>query len=109
MANECATAEDPPKIADTPTTTSKFTTADDLHVEECAIPSFKSTDAFTMPVNADKSFQQLLEKYKDLFRNTPGGTTLAHHFIPNSGPPIRVPPRIPAEYRQEVEKIIKDM
>ena len=61
-AKECATAEDPPKIADTPTITSKFTIADDLHVEECTIPSFKSTDAFIMPVNADKSFQQLLEK-----------------------------------------------
>ena len=58
----------------------------------------------------DKTLRQLLEKYKDLFRNSPGVTTLSHHFIPNSGSPIRVPPRrIPAEYRQEVDKLIKDM
>ena len=63
-----------------------------------------------MPDSADKAFHGLLDRSKDLFRNVPGVTNLTHHFIPTSGPPIRVPPRrIPAEYRQEVEKLIKAM
>ena len=83
---------------------------EDLHIEQCAIPKFKKTDDVTLPEVEDKTLRQLLEEYKDLFRNSPGVTTLTHHFIPTSGSPIRVPPRrIPAEYRQEVDKLIKDM
>ena len=83
---------------------------EDLQIEQCAIPKFKKTDDVTLPEVEDKTLRQLLEKYKDLFRNSPGITTLTHHFIPTSGSPIRVTPRrIPAEYRQEVDKLIKDM
>eukprot|EP00731_Ephydatia_muelleri_P034967 Em0088g19a len=83
---------------------------EDLQIEQCAIPKFKKTDDVTLPEVEDKTLRQLLEKYKDLFQNSPGVTTLTHHFIPISGSPIRVPPRrIPAEYRQEVDKLIKDM
>ena len=83
---------------------------EDLQIEQCAIPKFKKTDDITLPEVEDKTLRQLLEKYKDLFRNSPGVTTLTHHFIPTSGSPIRVPPRrIPAEYQQEVDKLIKDM
>ncbi|KAL5517593.1 hypothetical protein EMCRGX_G003174 [Ephydatia muelleri] len=83
---------------------------EDLQIEQCAIPKFKKTDDVTLPEVEDKTLRQLLEKYKDLFRNSPGVTTLTHHFIPTSRSPIRVPPcRIPAEYRQEVDKLIKDM
>ena len=39
-----------------------------------------------------------------------GRTTLAEHFIPTTGTPVKVPPlRIPANYRQEVEKQIQTM
>ncbi|KAL5500108.1 hypothetical protein EMCRGX_G011611 [Ephydatia muelleri] len=83
---------------------------EDLQIEQCAILKFKKTDDVTLPEVEDKTLWQLLEKYKDLFRNSPGVTTLTHHFIPTSGSPIRVPPRrIPAEYRQKVDKLIKDM
>ena len=41
---------------------------------------------------------------------SPGSTTVAQHFIPTSGTPVRVPPhRIPANYHLEVEKQIQTM
>ena len=51
---------------------------EDLQIEQCAIPKFKKTDDVTLPEVEDKTLRHLLEKYKDLFRNSPGVTTLTH-------------------------------
>ena len=60
----------------------------------CAVPTLSS----------------LIEQYKSLFRKLPGSTTLAEHYISTTGTPVKVPPcRIPANYRQEVEKQIQTM
>jgi hypothetical protein len=48
--------------------------------------------------------------YRSLFRTVPGGTEGACHYIISTGTPVRVPPRrIPAHYRQEIEKQINTM
>ena len=52
----------------------------------------------------------MLYRNTDLFRTTPGITQAALHYIPTNGTPVRVPPRrIPAHYRDEVERQIKSM
>ena len=51
-----------------------------------------------------------MEEFKTLFRTLPGKTDNADHYIPTTGPPVRVPPRrIPEQYRPEVEEQIKSM
>ena len=52
----------------------------------------------------------MIQDYKELFQTTPGVTNDAYHFIPTTGNPVKVPPRrIPAHYREEVEKQIQAM
>jgi hypothetical protein len=47
--------------------------------------------------------------YYSLFTTVPGGTEVACNYI-MTGTPVRVPPRrIPAHYRQEIEKQINTM
>ena len=67
-------------------------------------------NVYDAPSCAVPTLSLLLEQYKSLFRMLPGSTTVAKHFIPTSGTPVRVPPRrIPANYRLEVEKQIQTM
>ena len=43
-----------------------------------------------------------------MFWTSPGRTTVAEHFIPTTGAPVKIPPhRIPANYRLDVEKQIQ--
>ena len=73
-------------------------------VNECAIPLFDEVDLFDVPDCENRSLKSLAEK---LFRCSPGKTTVAEHYIPTTGSPIHVPPRrIPAHYREQVEKQI---
>ena len=52
----------------------------------------------------------LLTEYKDLFGTIPGATTVAHHHIPITGNPVCVPPRrVPAHFKEEVERQIQQM
>ena len=63
-----------------------------------------------MPSCVVPTLLPLLEQYKSLFRTSPGSTTVAEHFIPTTGAPVKVPPRrIPANYRLDVEKQIQTM
>ena len=81
-------------------------------INDCAVPLFiQSLDnVHDVPSCAVPTLSLLLEQYKSLFRMSPGSTTVAEHFIPTSGTPVRVPPRrIPANYRLEVEKQIQTM
>ena len=78
--------------------------------EECAVPCFRNTDKIDFPTCPDGSFVDLLQSFKDLFKSTPGKTTLTHHLIPTTGSPLKVPPRrVPAEYRAEAEGLLKEM
>ena len=53
-------------------------------------------------------FASLLENHKQLFKTSPGRTTVAHseHFIPTTGNPVKIPPRrVPGNYHAEVQQI----
>ena len=79
-------------------------------IDECAIPQFGGPPHFEFPECPRPSLAPIVEEYKDLFRTQPGMTSAALHYIPTKGSPIRVPPRrIPAHYREEVERQIQDM
>ena len=75
-------------------------------IDECAVPlCVESLCNYDVPPCAVPILSSLLEQYKCLFRKSPGSTTLAEHFIPITGTPVKVPPRrIPANYRQDVER-----
>ena len=63
-----------------------------------------------MPQCQDPDLTVLLEKHRELFRNTPGKTNVTEHFIPTVGNPVKIPPRrIPANYRALVECQISSM
>ena len=63
-----------------------------------------------MPKCQDQTFIKILEQYRQLFRTTPGKTSVAEHYTPTEGNPVKIPPRkIPANYRTEVEHQISSM
>ena len=79
-------------------------------VDECAIPEFGSTSSIELPEHAGMGFTTIVEEYRDLFRMAPGATDITCHFIPTTGNPARVPPqRIPAQYREEVQRQLEKM
>ena len=79
-------------------------------VEDSLIPSFGGPVEYDFPTCNSDSYKALLEEYKTLFRTTPGEATGVYHSIPTSGSPAKVPPRrVPAHYREEVEKKIGEM
>lgn len=60
-------------------------------IDECAVPMYQKPTSIDLP-------------------ECPGVTDSAHHYIPMSGNPVRVPPwRIPAHYQEEVEQQIDTM
>ena len=74
-------------------------------IDECAIPMYQEATSVKFPECPKSSLMRVVCKYQSLFRTMPGVTNAAHHFIPTTGHPIRVPPRrIPAHYREEVER-----
>jgi len=81
-------------------------------VDDCAVPLFGESvcSKYDMPSCVTPTFLPILEQYKTLFLTSPGSTTLAKHFIPTTGIPVKVPPRrIPANYRTAVESQIQAM
>ena len=79
-------------------------------IDECAIPLLGKSHGYDMPVCDDLVFSSVLNDYHELFRNSPGQTSMAEHFIPTTGTPVKVPPRrIPANYRAEVEQQLNTM
>ena len=78
-------------------------------VDECAISWFNKEDGIELPHSTNTHLQQLLQ-YQQLFRCSPGKTSLAQHYIPTQGSPVHVPPqRIPAHYKTQIEAQIQDM
>ena len=80
-------------------------------IDDSAVPLFgKKSLEFDIPVCTNPAFLPLLDKNKGLVRTSLGSTTLAEHFIPIIGTPVKVlPRRIPANYRTEVENQIPIM
>ena len=78
--------------------------------EECAIPDFGASEQYELPIFTNSAFVSVVDQYKRLFRSIPGTTSVAVHNIPTKGSAIRVPPRrVPAHYRNEVERQIDHM
>lgn len=79
-------------------------------IDECAIPMYQKATSVDLPECPRSSLMTVVHKHQHLFRTTPGVTNAAHHFIPTTGNPVKVPPRrIPAHYREEVEQQINVM
>ena len=71
---------------------------------DCAVSEFGESTHFEFPQCSHPSLS-IIEANRDLFRTTPGATSVAHHYIPTQGPPVHVPPRrIPAQYWAELER-----
>ena len=79
-------------------------------IKDAVIPLFGAPVTFEYPDNIPPVFSQVVKEYKHLFQNLPGSTTMAYHHIPTQGSPVRVPLcRIPAHYKETVEKQIHHM
>ena len=76
-------------------------------MEECAIQDFGAPEQYELPASTNSTFVSVVDQYKSLFRSIPGTTSVAFHNLPTKGPAIQVPPRrVPAHYRNEVERQI---
>ena len=79
-------------------------------IDECAIPEFQKPMSIELPECPNSEYLGVVHEYHTLFQTAPGKTDVAHHFIPTTGSPIKVPPRrIPAQFREQVEKQIDAM
>ena len=79
-------------------------------VDECAIPMFGDAVKYELPQCQNHGLQSIVHAYRNLFRTVPGKTQVAEHFILTTGNPVKIPPRrIPAHYREKVEKQIQQM
>lgn len=77
---------------------------------DCAIPDYGAPKQYDLPNCQSALLSTVVTQYKDLFCTTPGHTSVSCHHIPTKGSPIRVPPRrVPAHYRNEVERQIHQM
>jgi len=79
-------------------------------VDECAVPSYHKPSSIELPECPEFHFECVVEQYRNLFCTTPGVTEATYHFIPTTGNPVKFPPRrIPAHYREEVDRQIQTM
>ena len=79
-------------------------------IDDCAIPIFDKTPIYELPKCSDPNLLSLVETHKQLFNTSPGRTTVAKHFIPTMGNPVKIPPRrVPANYHAEVQQQINSM
>ena len=82
----------------------------EANIDECTVPKFDQLIQIEFPHCENSIFDCVLQEYKELFRTSPGKTTAAHHYIPTSGTPTRVPPRrIPAHFKDEVTRQLQVM
>ena len=79
-------------------------------VDECAVPKYDNSPSLELPDCPVPALRSVGVEYQDLFCTIPEVTKEAYHFIPTTGNPVRVPPRrIPAHYREEVDRQIHMM
>ena len=79
-------------------------------IDECAVPVYHKPPSIELPECPESHLCHVVEEYKDLFCTRPGVTEATCHFIPTTGNPVKVPPRrVPAHYREEVNRQIQTM
>ena len=79
-------------------------------VEDYAIPLFSQASSVEFPECRVGNLQAVVCEFQQLFETSPGRTDASYHYIPTTGPPVRVPPRrIPIHYRDEVLKQLQSM
>ena len=119
----CSGKQSPPYVASTPRPLSQQTKDDETVIaaiadqndlsgdalEECAVPQF-NTNKIELPECPKTNLCTLVQENTDLFRTSPGSTTVAYHYIPTEGPPVRVGPGIfqPIS-KMKVRKQLDDM
>ncbi|KHJ41621.1 zinc knuckle [Trichuris suis] len=83
---------------------------DDDLLDDCTVPDYSAKYTLDLP-QCSSYYADILKQFKELFSAKPGATTMAYHVIPTGkNPPVRVPPRrLPAHFRQEVEKQLEVM
>jgi len=80
------------------------------NIDKHTVPKFDAPFQIEFPGGVNPMFQCIMDKYKELFKTSPGQTTATHHYIPTVGSPTRVPPRqIPANYKDEVLRQLQVM
>ena len=64
-------------------------------VNDCAIHKLgkSETTPYGLPSCSSPDLSSLCREFKELFRSTPGTTTMTQHFVPTVGPPVKIPPR----------------
>ena len=62
-------------------------------IDECTIPKFDRQTIWERPECEVPGLISVVQEFKDLFSTPPGVTSEAHHYIPTSESPVRIPPR----------------
>ncbi|KRY05712.1 Retrovirus-related Pol polyprotein from transposon, partial [Trichinella patagoniensis] len=76
----------------------------------CAIPNSKRQSQHLDLPSCAETYQNIVSSFKNIFRTTPGLTSVIEHQIWTVGSPIKVPPRrVPEAFRADVEKQLQEM
>jgi len=81
-------------------------------IDNCAICLFGKSSHACLDIHkcTNSLLLAVLEQHRNPFRQTPGQTQLAEHFIPTNGTPVKIPPqRIPVLFCTEIEEQIQAM
>ena len=79
-------------------------------VDQGAIPLFPGNEGFEFPSDCASSLAPIIECNKDLFVTVPGVTGEVYHSISTIESPVKIPPRrMPAHFKEEVERQLQDM
>uniref|UniRef100_A0A5S6QP72 RNA-directed DNA polymerase n=1 Tax=Trichuris muris TaxID=70415 RepID=A0A5S6QP72_TRIMR len=99
-----------PKLSERYFSASAVVETDDDVLDNCAVPNYSAEKVLDLP-QYPYDYSTVVQPFQKLFSVIPGATNLAFHVIPTGdNPPVRVPPRrLPAHFRQEVEKQLQTM
>ena len=89
---------------------SSLSTTIEDQVEDYAIPVFSDAHSLEFPVCKISDLQPAVYEFQQIFKTTPGKTDVSYHYIPTTGPPVRVPPRrISIHYQEEILDQLRSM
>ncbi|KRZ49618.1 Dolichyl pyrophosphate Glc1Man9GlcNAc2 alpha-1,3-glucosyltransferase [Trichinella nativa] len=76
----------------------------------CAIPNSRRQSQHLDLPSCPETYQNIVSFFKNIFRTTPGLTSVIEHRIWTVGSPVRVPPRlIPEDLPDVIEKQLQEM